>query len=370
MASRGGAFAFVALCLLDLALHGAAEPLAPAMFVFGDSTVDVGNNNYLKKCKIECKADYPRYGVDYPDQAPTGRFSNGYNLADQLAQLLGFPESPPPFLSLPNDSLIPQMSKGISFASGGSGLLDNTSSHACGEVLSMTNQVRNFTSLARQWKIENQTAADLVTKSLFFISVGSNDLFEHADITVDNRNDTEFLQLLVASYSSYLKDLHRAGAKKFSVVSPSLLGCCPSQRLIAQESKDFDKYGCFGSANNLSKQLYPMIASMLHDLTLELPGMNYSLGDSIRMAEGVFNNTHTPAYNFTVLSKACCGVGDFGASGCNSSVPLCQNRANYMFWDKFHPTDAASAVTAKELFGNTGSFVHPINVQQLVTSQP
>lgn len=62
----------------------AGKPLVPAMFVFGDSTVDVGNNNFLERCDVSCKANYPHFGVDYIDQAPTGRFSNGYNLADQL----------------------------------------------------------------------------------------------------------------------------------------------------------------------------------------------------------------------------------------------------------------------------------------------
>jgi hypothetical protein len=58
------------------------------MFVFGDSMVDVGNNNFIEKCDVSCKAYYPHYGIDYLDHAPTGRFSNGYNLADHLGILL------------------------------------------------------------------------------------------------------------------------------------------------------------------------------------------------------------------------------------------------------------------------------------------
>jgi hypothetical protein len=50
--------------------------------------VDVGNNNFIEKCNISCKANYPHFGVDYPDHAPTGRFSNGYNMADQLGMYL------------------------------------------------------------------------------------------------------------------------------------------------------------------------------------------------------------------------------------------------------------------------------------------
>lgn len=54
----------------------------PAVFVFGDSLVDVGNNNYLKLSLA--KADFPHNGVDFPTKKPTGRFTNGKNAADFL----------------------------------------------------------------------------------------------------------------------------------------------------------------------------------------------------------------------------------------------------------------------------------------------
>lgn len=95
MAGRGGALVLVALWVLELALLqgacAAPKPLVPAMFVFGDSTVDVGNNNQLPGCKPECRANYPRYGVDDPSSpAPTGRFSNGRNLADHIGAVKTF----------------------------------------------------------------------------------------------------------------------------------------------------------------------------------------------------------------------------------------------------------------------------------------
>ena len=46
----------------------------PAVFVFGDSIVDPGNNNYVKTI-IKC--DFPPYGRDFVGGRPTGRFSNG-----------------------------------------------------------------------------------------------------------------------------------------------------------------------------------------------------------------------------------------------------------------------------------------------------
>lgn len=56
-----------------------AEPRAPvnsvqAIFVFGDSTSDPGNNNYIR---TPFKSDFAPYGRDLPDHVATGRFSNG-----------------------------------------------------------------------------------------------------------------------------------------------------------------------------------------------------------------------------------------------------------------------------------------------------
>lgn len=53
-----------------------------AFFVFGDSLVDNGNNNYLA---TSARADSPPYGVDYPTHRPTGRFSNGLNIPDIIS---------------------------------------------------------------------------------------------------------------------------------------------------------------------------------------------------------------------------------------------------------------------------------------------
>ncbi|OAY68084.1 GDSL esterase/lipase [Ananas comosus] len=56
--------------------------MVPAVYVFGDSLADVGNNNHLDLSII--KADFPHNGVDYPGRKATGRFGNGKNSADFL----------------------------------------------------------------------------------------------------------------------------------------------------------------------------------------------------------------------------------------------------------------------------------------------
>lgn len=51
------------------------------IFIFGDSTVDVGTNDYITSW---AKANFRYNGIDFPHSIPTGRFSNGYNNADQI----------------------------------------------------------------------------------------------------------------------------------------------------------------------------------------------------------------------------------------------------------------------------------------------
>jgi hypothetical protein len=53
---------------------GEAQPLVPAVMTFGDSTVDVGNNDYLHTI---IKANFPPYGRDFANHVATGRFCNG-----------------------------------------------------------------------------------------------------------------------------------------------------------------------------------------------------------------------------------------------------------------------------------------------------
>ncbi|GKV39567.1 hypothetical protein SLEP1_g47325 [Rubroshorea leprosula] len=94
----------------------------PAIFFIGDSLLDVGNNNYLPVSYA--KANFPRNGIDFPTKEATGRFSNGKNAADFASEKFGLPTSPP-FLALveKNDA---SFDAGVSFASGGAGILNST----------------------------------------------------------------------------------------------------------------------------------------------------------------------------------------------------------------------------------------------------
>ena len=59
---------------------GRRPEMVPAMFIFGDSLIDNGNNNNLPSF---AKANYFPYGIDF-NGGPTGRFSNGYTMVDEI----------------------------------------------------------------------------------------------------------------------------------------------------------------------------------------------------------------------------------------------------------------------------------------------
>lgn len=71
----------VIMKMLVIYAHGHGQEsttsLTPAMFIFGDSLIDSGNNNYIATI---AKADYFPYGIDFG--FPTGRFCNGLTAVD------------------------------------------------------------------------------------------------------------------------------------------------------------------------------------------------------------------------------------------------------------------------------------------------
>jgi phospholipase/lecithinase/hemolysin len=67
-----------------------------------------------------------------------------------------------------------------------------------------------------------------------------------------------------------------------------------------------------------------------------------------------------------VLDTGCCGgAGLFAAAKCDMWAAVCPNRAEYLFWDGFHPTETASELAALALVADPGHYVHPINITRL-----
>uniref|UniRef100_A0A7N0RFW8 Uncharacterized protein n=1 Tax=Kalanchoe fedtschenkoi TaxID=63787 RepID=A0A7N0RFW8_KALFE len=75
-----------------------------------------------KASNIHHKANYLPYGVDFPSQRATGRFTNGKTIVDFIATILGFPDFIPSFLSANSSQIL----QGVNYASGAAGILDES----------------------------------------------------------------------------------------------------------------------------------------------------------------------------------------------------------------------------------------------------
>ncbi|KAB5538311.1 hypothetical protein DKX38_015844 [Salix brachista] len=140
--------------------------LVPALYIFGDSTVDAGNNNNLS---TTARADSLPYGIDFNCTA-TGRFTNGMTVADYFARFLGLPFAPP-YMNL-SELERRTTTTGLNFASAASGILPETGSFT-GSPLTLDNQTDLFKMTAKTLDVQNIKMH--LARSIFFISTGSND---------------------------------------------------------------------------------------------------------------------------------------------------------------------------------------------------
>ncbi|CAL4884605.1 unnamed protein product [Urochloa decumbens] len=336
----------------------------PALYVFGDSTADVGNNNYLPGGAAVPRANFPHNGVDFPTSRPTGRFSNGYNGVDFLAVHMGLKRSPPAFLGVANKTNRRQVLRGllgVNFASAGSGILDTTGSSM---IIPLSQQVAQLASLQRKMMTTTQQQGQ---RSVFLISTGGNDLFAFFSSRSNGSTPSDaeqqrrrFISNLVSLYEEHVKALYALGARKVAVIDVPPIGCCPYPRTLHPLG------ACVDALNDLASAFNKGVRDAMRRLSSSCPGLRYSVGSSHAVVQSILK--HPQRLGFKDVTTACCGSGRFNGakSGCTPNATLCRNRHDYLFWDMLHPTHAASKIAAAAIYNGSTRFATPVNLRQLL----
>ncbi|OIT26634.1 PREDICTED: GDSL esterase/lipase At5g55050-like [Nicotiana attenuata] len=330
----------------------------PAAYMFGDSLVDVGNNNHFGTV---IKANFPYNGLDYPGGKSTGRFCNGKNTADFLAEKLGVP-TPPPYLADKNNVF----AKGVSFASGGAGIFNGTNDDFLSKALHMSQQVQFFSIVQQRLvtQLGSDTAQKQLSKSVFGIAIGSNDIINYfkSDSKLSKTTAPEqYVDQMVSSLQGQLKQLYGLGARKFVIVGVGSIGCIP---LLRYQSAN--KSGeCSEQTNYWTNKYNQGLQSVLQGLQSELKDFSYSYFDTFNLLLDVIQN---PAiYGFSEVKAACCGLGRLNAKlPCTPISTFCSNRSDHVFWDRYHPTEAANRMIIDSAFDGK-QYVFPLNIKQLIT---
>ncbi|CAN1235164.1 GDSL esterase/lipase At1g29670 [Linum perenne] len=293
------------------AFKAKSTAMVNGMFVFGSSLVDNGNNQFLTGARS--MANYTPYGIDFPS-GPTGRYTNGKNVVDLLCDKLGIPLLP----ASRNPSTAADGGKGIfhgvDFASGGSGILNNTGILINGQVISLSEQIRDFENsmLPKLEKYLRISRKKLLPKYLILVGAGGNDysLNYFLNLTNPRPNLEDFTSNLISSLSAKIQHLHGLGARKFVLMSLNPLGCSP---FVLIRNPKTGKFTCAQPLNQAAQLFNKKQKSMV----------------------------------------------DRGGKAC-------KDRKDHVFFDAHHPTEAVNVqIVNKAYSSRIADEVYPINVKQL-----
>ncbi|ESQ27538.1 hypothetical protein EUTSA_v10019865mg [Eutrema salsugineum] len=306
-----------------------------ALFAFGDSVLDTGNNNLLLTL---LKGNYWPYGWNFDFKIPTGRFGNGRVFTDIVAEGLGVKRLVPAYRKTrrikPDD-----LKTGVCFASGGSGIDDLTSRTL--RVLSAGDQVKDFKDYLKKLKkvVKNKKKRkEIISNAVFLISEGNNDLgYFFAPAIVRLYSTDTYTSKMVGWTKVFLQDLYKLGARKFAVMGVMPVGCLPFHRLMFS--------GVFAWCNFF-------VNSVVENFNTKLKKglQSYDVEDCFKGAKFVYVDmygtlmdliTNPKAYGFSEGKRSCCCMP--------TSIIPCKDPDQYVFYDFAHPSQKAYEVISKPL---------------------
>ncbi|XP_010538057.1 PREDICTED: GDSL esterase/lipase At1g74460 [Tarenaya hassleriana] len=335
-------FSTLALVFLGIAAIGGCD-CKPVQFIFGDSLSDVGNNRYLPRSLAQ--ANLPFYGIDLGNGLPNGRFTNGRTVSDIIGDKIGLPR-PVAFLdpSLTEDVIL---EKGVNYASGGGGILNETGGYFI-QRFSLWKQIELFkgTRDVIRAKVGEEEADKFFGEARYVVALGSNDFINNYLMPVYSDswkyNDQSFVDYMMETLESQLKMLHGLGARKLIVFGLGPMGCIPLQRVLSTTGQCQDK------ANKLALSFNKAASKLLGELGSQLPGTSFKFGEAYDVVSDVISNP--TKYGFDNSDSPCCSFYRIRpALTCIPASTLCKDRSKYVFWDEYHPTDKANELIADEL---------------------
>ncbi|KAH6837348.1 GDSL-like Lipase/Acylhydrolase superfamily protein [Perilla frutescens var. hirtella] len=339
-------FAPAALCLLLLCfILGGAAASVPAVIVFGDSSVDAGNNNQLSTV---LKSNFRPYGRDFYGGRPTGRFSNGRIPPDFISEAFGLRPFVPAYLDPQYN--ISDFAGGVCFASAGTGY-DNATSNVL-NVIPLWKEIEYYKEYQNKLKAYagEAKANSIVNEALYLVSLGTNDFLENYYTLPDTRSKytvDQFQDFLVGLVEKFVKEIYDLGARKISLTGLPPMGCLPLERSTNYVNGNGN--GCMEGYNLVALHFNGKLNGLVKKMNMEMPGIRVVFSNPY----GIFMQMikKPSQFGFEVVSVACCATGMFEMGYmCDQLNPFtCSDANKYVFWDSFHPTQKSSSIIADYL---------------------
>ncbi|PIN14711.1 Triacylglycerol lipase [Handroanthus impetiginosus] len=340
------ALAFISLILLFLLLlqNHKIDAKVSSLIVFGDSSVDSGNNNYIPTV---LKSNFRPYGRDFDGGQATGRFSNGRVPTDFISEAFQLKKTIPAYLD--PSYTIKDFATGVCFASAGTGY-DNATSKVL-SVIPLWKELeyyKEYQSRLREY-LGNQKAEEVLSEALYIISLGTNDFLENYYLLPERSSEfsiEEYQRFLAGIARTFITHIYQLGAQKISLTGLPPMGCLPLERTInlASEGECIDEY------NNVAMDFNRKLHALVETLNKELSGLQLVLTNPYPILYDIIQNPHSFGFNHS--ATACCGTGRFEMSYlCQEHNPFtCLDANKYVFWDSFHPTEKTNDILANYAF--------------------
>ncbi|SEL37145.1 SGNH/GDSL hydrolase family protein [Nitrosovibrio tenuis] len=319
---------FVMLAMCASTLNWAASPNPPALYVFGDSLSDIGNDTILTKAQGISPAIPP--SVSPKRTYYQGRFSNGPVAVEYLWQLLK---------KDPSASLAPFLSKqglvlygAINFAFGGSasGYVSQTPGKFY--VPGVLGQIEMFRTALRGKKPQ--------AGALYVIWTGGNDYIGGL---------TDQPAEVVGHISKAVETLYALGARNFLIPNLPDLGTAPIAQARAQE------------LSLLTESHNDLLLDARDELATRLQGASITLVDIYAITQNLFQ-TGT-VFGLPALESIAPGTGAVSClftnpATCpdvNLNVTITPGTPTFYFWDVLHPTTFVHIHYGRAMFNSLNS---------------
>jgi phospholipase/lecithinase/hemolysin len=310
-------FALLCLGTFFVQTANAETPRFEAMYVFGDSLSDNGNDLILTKL-LGVNPAVP------PSETPhrtyfQGRFSNGPVAFEYLWRLIK--QNPAANVKPSLTFALPIQPGAINYAFGGASSGISATTPGGFPVPGLLAQVEafRFGLLGRR----------PLTRSLFALWIGSNDYAVAVPASPD---------IVVANIQRAIQRLYQSGGRKFLVLNLPDLGLTPAAQ--AQ--------GVGPALSALSQFHNALLAQAIAQLATTLPGIQITSIDVFALAQNLLGSTITGIPALETLAPGSSGCLLLNPASC-PDVPLALGD-RFFYWDVEHPTTFIHSVLGQAMY--------------------
>ncbi|XP_050208000.1 GDSL esterase/lipase At5g14450-like [Mercurialis annua] len=329
----------------------------PAIFNFGDSNSDTGGISAAFH-----RLHHPN-GYSFFNK-PSGRFCDGRNIIDFIAEKLELP-----YLSAYLDSIGTNFRHGANFATGGSTIEKmNTRIFEGGfSPFSLDLQLLQFEQFKeRTVELYNQGRSSYVTnslprpedfsKALYTLDIGQNDL--HAGLkSMTEKQILGSIPYIIDQFAQAVEKLYQLEARTFWIHNTGPIGCLPYSVInYPPKPGNADQIGCVKSQNDIAQEFNRQLKDKVAELRRELPDAAITYTDIYTAKYSLISEAKQNG--FADAFGYCCGhYGDYQVrcgekamvNWTEISGDACSNPEVYISWDGIHYSEAANQIVAKKI---------------------